>query len=48
MCVETATAGASAGNSQRSPAGAGRVDNARVMPLRAEGGGGGPPKNFKI
>lgn len=48
MCVETATGGASAGDSQRSPPGAGCVDNARVMPLRAEGGGGGTKKIFNF
>lgn len=47
MRVEPAPAGASAGASQRSPAVAGRADNAQAMPLRAEGGGGGPPRNFK-
>lgn len=48
MCVEPATAGASAGVSQRSPAGAGRAENARAMPLRADGGGGGTKKFFNF
>ena len=46
--VEPATAGASAGESPRSLAGAGRAENARAMPLRAEGGGGGTKKIFKF
>lgn len=48
MRVEPATASASAGESPRSLAGAGRAENARAMPLRAEGGGGGTKNFFKI
>lgn len=48
MRVEPPKVGASAGDSPRSPTEGGRVENARAMPLRAEGGGGGIKKFFKI
>lgn len=48
MRVEPPKVGASAGDSPRSPTEGGRVENARAMPLRAEGGGGGTKNFFKF